>query len=78
MNKTKCVSCGNEFEGKKEQKKVKVTLSNPGDVFCEGNITVCSHCKEEYVEEEDIMKLAESFDKAHYEKYHQQKKQVTI
>lgn len=69
MIKMKCISCKNEFEGKKEKKEIKTTLSNPGDVFSEGNVITCPHCKEDYVEEEDILNLAASFDKAHSEKY---------
>ena len=70
MTTTKCVSCGNLFEEKKEKKSVKVTLSNPGDIFCEGELSTCPHCGEEYVEGiDDMVKLAQSFDKAHAEKY---------
>ncbi len=66
---TKCVSCGNLFTEEKKKKSVKVTLSNPGDVFCEGDISTCPHCGEEYVSEGDMIKLAQSFEKAHTEKY---------
>lgn len=69
MKKVKCISCGKEFEEKKENKNVKVVLNNPGDVFCEGSVSTCPHCDEEYVEGEDILKLAKSFDQEHKKKY---------
>lgn len=74
MVKIKCISCGKEFDEKKEKKQIKVTLSNPGDIFCEGNVSTCPHCQEHYVEGEDIFELAENFDKAHAEKYNKYKK----
>ena len=74
MDKVKCISCGKEFDERKEKKQVKVTLSNPGDVFCEGKVSTCPHCQEDYVEGEDIFELAESFDKAHMKKYCEFKK----
>lgn len=76
MDKIVCISCGKEFNGIKEKKKIKVTLSNPGDVFCEGSVSTCPHCQENYVEGEDIFELAESFDEAHAEKYSKYKKVV--
>ena len=76
MKKMKCISCGNEFDEEKIRKDVKVTLSNPGDVFCEGNVTTCPHCQEDYVDGEDIFELADNFDKAHTEKYSKHKKIV--
>ena len=60
----------------KENKKIKVTLSNPGDVFCEGRITTCPNCSEQFAEGEDILKIAKSFDKAHAEKYNEFKKNI--
>ena len=74
MVEMKCISCGREFEKRKEKKHIKVTLSNPGDVFCEGNISTCPHCQENYVAGEDIFELAENFDKSHAEKYGEYKK----
>jgi hypothetical protein len=73
----KCVSCGNYFTEKKERKSIKVTLSNPGDVLCEGNISTCLHCQEQYVDGDDMFELAKSFDDAHSEKYSKHKKVLT-
>ena len=64
----KCATCEQKFEGEAQKKQIKVTLSNPGDVFCEGNINTCPHCDEDYVEGEDILELAESFDIAYKSK----------
>jgi len=69
MEKTKCISCGHEFDEKVEVKKLKVTLNNPGDVFFEGNVVTCPNCDKHSAKEEDINNLAEAFDKAHAEKY---------
>ena len=77
MEKTKCISCGHEFEKNKENKKIKVTLSNPGEVVCEGKVTTCPNCKEHFAEGEDILNIADSFDEAHAEKYSKFKKQIT-
>lgn len=63
--KMKCVSCGKEFDEKKKLKEIKVTLNNPGEVFCEGLIITCPHCKTEYADNEDMLKLAENFEKAY-------------
>ncbi len=78
MTEIRCLSCGKKFDEEKKRKNVKVTLSNPGDIFCEGNIVTCPHCQEDYVEGNDIFELAENFDKAHEEKYSKHKKTILI
>jgi len=78
MGKTKCISCKQEFEENKENKKIKVTLSNPGDVLCEGKVITCPNCNEHFVNEEDILDIAESFDIAHAEKYNKLEKEVSV
>ncbi|MFH0868826.1 MAG: hypothetical protein V1839_01220 [archaeon] len=64
MASRKCISCGAEFEEKKELKEIKVTLPNPGEIFCEGIVITCPKCKEDYADHEDMLKLAENFEKA--------------
>ena len=77
MAQMKCLSCGTVFEEKKENKKIKVTLSNPGDVFFEGSISTCPTCKEEYVEGgADMINLAAAFDKEHARKHEDYHKKV--
>jgi len=68
MEKRKCISCSSEFEEKKELKKLKVTLNNPGEIFFEGSVITCPHCKEDYADSQDMLLLAEQFEREYNEK----------
>jgi len=64
----KCIDCGKEFSIQKENKQIKVELSNPGIVVFSGKVIECPNCKEAYTEEEDIEELLDNFEREHCEK----------
>ena len=64
----KCIDCGHEFSKIKQEKELKVELSNPGIVVFKGKTIECPKCGERYTEEEDIKELLSNFEKEHSEK----------
>lgn len=66
----KCVDCGEEFEPKPVKKEIKVTLSNPGNITVNGTVNECPNCHQHYVEENEALKLMESFEKERIKQKH--------
>jgi len=74
MENTTCLSCGHSFEEIKKKEPIKVTLNNPGEVFIDGTVISCPHCKCQTAEGEDLNKILEDFDIAYEEKHKNFKK----
>jgi uncharacterized protein with PIN domain len=62
-NKMKCIDCGTEFEEKIEEKELKVTLDNPGDIKIIAKVMTCPQCKQIYSNFEDSLEAMDAFEK---------------
>jgi len=62
--KTKCAICGNKSVALRRGKELRYELKNPGKVAVRADVYECERCGEDYLDEENMKKVAVEIDKA--------------